>query len=203
MVVAMTIRQKNQNVPFNEERWNNWIESARESDYKNIEEAPPPVFIDMEEDVIIACYKLIKGFEIGRLTKEETLESLSKIGLITQQKVDTGDKDLDDIIDLVQSSLLGAFASFESYVENSYVDDAKADDLIKEAIEQEKNGNLDLALATVGKVGAKIMAGHSLNDEALIELKDGCVAEWLDGVESISAVLVSNIEYDDGSEDDE
>ena len=203
MVITMANRQKNQNVPFNEERWNNWIESAKESDYKNIEEAPPPVFMDMGEDVIIACYKLIRGFEIGRLAKEEMLESLAKIELITQKKVITGDEDLDDIIDLVQSSLIGAFASFECYVTNSFADDIKADDLIKEAIEQETKGNLDLALAIVGKIGAKIMTGNSLSDEAAIELNDSCVAEWLDGVESISAVLIGNVEYDDGSEEDE
>ncbi|HXY87206.1 MAG TPA: DUF2150 family protein [Candidatus Acidoferrales bacterium] len=199
----MAKRQKNQIVPFNEDRWNNWIELAKESDYKNIEEAPPPVFIDMEEDVIIACYKLIKGFEIGQVTKEETLESFAKIELITQKKINTGDEDLDDILDLVQSSLLGAFASFESYVTNSFVDDVKADDLIKEAVEQEKKGNLDRALEIVGKIGAKIMAGNSLSEEAVVELNDGCVAEWLDGIESISAVLISNIEYDDGSAEDE
>ncbi|HYA61005.1 MAG TPA: DUF2150 family protein [Candidatus Acidoferrum sp.] len=199
----MAKRQKNQIVPFNEDRWNNWIELAKESDYKNIEEAPPPVFIDMEEDVIIACYKLIKGFEMGRVTKEEMLESFAKIELITQKKINTGDEDLDDILDLVQSSLLGAFASFESYVTNSFVDDVKADDLIKEAVEQEKKGNLDCALEIVGKIGAKIMAGNSLSEEAVVELNDGCVAEWLDGIESISAVLISNIEYDDGSAEDE
>jgi len=203
MVITMAKRQKNQIVPFNEDRWNNWIELAKESDYKNIEEAPPPVFIDMEEDVIIACYKLIKGFEIGQVTKEETLESFAKIELITQKKINTGDEDLDDILDLVQSSLLGAFASFESYVTNSFVDDVKADDLIKEAVEQEKKGNLDRALEIVGKIGAKIMAGNSLSEEAVVELNDGCVAEWLDGIESISAVLISNIEYDDGSAEDE
>jgi hypothetical protein len=47
------------------------------------------------------------------------------------------------------------------------------------------------------------MAGNSLIDEAAIELNDSCVAEWLDGVESISAVLIGNVEYDDGSEEDE
>ncbi len=203
MVTTMAKRQKNQIVPFNEDRWNNWIELAKESDYKNIEEAPPPVFIDMEEDVIIACYKLIRGFEIGRVTKEEMLESFAKIELITQKKINTGDEDLDDILDLVQSSLIGAFASFESYVTNSFADDIKANDLIKEAVEQEKKGNLDRALEIVGKIGAKIMAGNSLSEEAVVELNDGCVAEWLDGVESISAVLIGNVEYDDGSEEDE
>ncbi len=46
---------KNLYVPFTEERWNNWIECTRQSDYKNMNEASTAVFIDMEEDVIIAC----------------------------------------------------------------------------------------------------------------------------------------------------
>ncbi len=191
---------KNLNVPFTEERWNNWIECTKQSDYKRMDETSTAVFVEMEEDVIIACCKLVRGFEIGKLTQDESLHAIKNIEAITQKRLDTGDDELDDLIGLIQASLVGAFASFESYVKNAYADSPSIDQLIKEALDQEKKGHLELALAIVGKVGARVIAGDSLSPEALAELEDSYVAEWLDGVDSIAAAVTSYIEYDSGDE---
>ena len=191
---------KNLYVPFTEERWRNWIDCARQSDYENMDETATTVFVEMEEDVIIACWKVVRGFEIGKLTREESLDGLQNIEAIIREKADTGDVELDDLIGLIQSSLVGAFASFESYMKASFADKASMDELIREALDQEKKGHFDLALAIVGKVGARVIAGEPLRQEAIAELEDGYVAEWLDGVDSISAAIASSIEYDSGEE---
>ncbi|HYA33318.1 MAG TPA: DUF2150 family protein [Candidatus Bathyarchaeia archaeon] len=191
---------KNLYVPFTQERWRNWIDHASQSDYKSMDESTTAVFVEMEEDVIIACCKVVRGFELGKLTREESLDGLQNIEGITQEKVDTGDPDLDDLVALIQSSLIGAFASFESYVKASFADKASMDELIREALDQEKKGHFDLALAIVGKVGARVIAGEPLQQEALAELEDSYVAEWLDGVDSISAAIASSIEFDSGEE---
>jgi hypothetical protein len=191
---------KNLFVPFTEERWINWVECAKQSDYKNMDETATKVFIDMEEDVVIACCKLVKGFEIGKLTREESLEGLHAIETITEKKTDTGDGELDELIGLIQASLVGAFVSFESYVKESFTDKPPIDELIREALDQEKKGHFDLALAIVGKIGARIIAGEALQQETIEELEDSFVAEWLDGVDSISAAITSSIEYDSGAE---
>jgi hypothetical protein len=187
-------------VPFNEERWRNWIDCARQSDFKNMDETATTVFVEMEEDVIIACCKVVRGFEIGKLTREESLDSLHNIEAITEEKTDTGDVELDDLVGLIQSSLVGAFASFESYVKASFADKASMDELIQDALDQEKKGHFDLALAIVGKVGARVIAGEALRQETIAELEDSYVAEWLDGVDSISAAISSSIEFDSGEE---
>lgn len=191
---------KNLFVPFTEERWSNWVECAKQSDYKDMGETATKVFIEMEEDVVIACCKLVKGFEIGKLTQEESLEGLHTIETITEKKTDTGDGELDELIGLIQASLVGAFVSFESYVKESFADKQPIDELIREALDQEKKGNFDLALAIVGKIGARVIAGEALQQETIEELEDSFVAEWLDGVDSISAAITSSIEYDGNEE---
>jgi hypothetical protein len=191
---------KHVNVPFTEERWNNWIECTKQSDYKNMDEKSTAVFVDMEEDVIIACCKLIRGFEIGKLSQDESLQAIKNIESITQKRLDTGDEQLNDLIELIQASLIGAFASFESYMKNTYADSPAINQLVQEALDQEKKGHLELALAIVGKVGARVIAGDSLNQDALADLEDSYVAEWLDGVDSIAAATTSYIEYDSGDE---
>ncbi|MGA3198115.1 MAG: DUF2150 family protein [Halobacteriota archaeon] len=191
---------KNLYVPFTEERWRNWIDCARQSDYKNMDETATTVFVEMEEDVIIACWKVVRGFEIGKLTREESLDGLQNIEAIIREKADTGDVELDDLVGLIQSSLVGAFASFESYMKASFADKASMDELIREALDQEKKGHFDLALAIVGKVGARVIAGEPLRQETIAELEDCYVAEWLDGVDSISAAIASSVEYDSGEE---
>jgi hypothetical protein len=191
---------KNFCVPFTEERWSNWLECAKQSDYKNMDETATKVFIEMEEDVVIACCKLVRGFEIGKLTREDSIEGLHAIETITEKKTNTDDGELDDLIGLIQASLVGAFVSFESYFNGSFADKPPMDQLIREALDQEKKGNFDLALAIVGKIGARVIAGEALHQEAIEELEDSYVAEWLDGVDSISAAISSSIEYDSGEE---
>ncbi|MGZ5502908.1 MAG: DUF2150 family protein, partial [Halobacteriota archaeon] len=117
---------------------------------------------------------------------------------ITEKKTNTGDGELDDLIALIQASLVGAFASFESYVGGSFVDKSPLDALIREALEQEKKENFDVALAIIGKIGARVIAGETLYQETIAELEDSFVAEWLDGVDSISAAIISSVEYDTG-----
>jgi hypothetical protein len=191
---------KNVSVPFTEGRWNNWIECAKESDYKKMDATSTTVFLEMEEDVIIACCKLVRGFEIGKLSREESLEGLRNIEAITQRKAITGDAELDDLVELVQASLVGAFASFESYIKESFSDKQPTDELIREALDQERKGNFDLALAIVGKIGARVIAGESLHQDTIATLEDSYVAEWLDGVDSISAAIATAIEYDGSAE---
>ncbi len=43
-----------------------------------------------------------------------------------------------------------------------------------------------------------MIAGETLYQETIAELEDSFVAEWLDGVDSISAAIVSSVEYDTG-----
>jgi hypothetical protein len=191
---------KNIFVPFTEERWSNWLECAKQSDYKNMDETATKVFVEMEEDVVIACCKLVKGFEIGKLTQEQSLDGLHTIETITEKETNTGDGELDELIGLIQASLVGAFVSFESYVKESFTDKPPIDELIREALDQEKKGHFDIALAIVGKIGARVITGEALQQETVEELEDSFVAEWLDGVDSVSATITSSIEYDSGAD---
>ncbi len=85
-------------------------------------------------------------------------------------------------------------------MKKTYADGPSVSQLVQEALDQEKKGHLELALAIVGKIGARVIAGDSLNQDTLADLEDSCVAEWLDGVDSIAAATASYIEYDSGDE---
>lgn len=67
------------------------------------------------------------------------------------------------------------------------------DELIAQAIEAEKGGNLEAALELVSQAGAKILAGQKF--EFNVDMPLGCVAEWVNGLDSISAAMVGGDDY--------
>ncbi|KKG15794.1 hypothetical protein EO97_10370 [Methanosarcina sp. 2.H.T.1A.15] len=50
--------------------------------------------------------------------------------------------------------------------------------------------------------GAIVLKGQSLPEEVMAELPYGIVAEWLDGIDSISAAMVGSDSYKEFDEDD-
>jgi hypothetical protein len=48
-----------------------------------------------------------------------------------------------------------------------------------------------------------VLKGQSLPEEIMAELPYGIVAEWLDGIDSISAAMVGSDSYKEFDEDDE
>ena len=73
------------------------------------------------------------------------------------------------------------------------------------AIEAEASDNLELALDYIAQCGAIVLKGKNLPEEVMSELPYGIVAEWLDGIDSISAAMVgsdSYKEFDEGDDED-
>jgi hypothetical protein len=98
---------------------------------------------------------------------------------------------------------MGALVAFECYVMGDYEEGANINELIKAAVDAEASNNLALALDYTAQCGAIVLKGQTLPEEVMAELPYGIVAEWLDGIDSISAAMVGSDSYKELDEDDE
>lgn len=193
---------------YTQKRWENWLGRARESGFQikeSEEEAgkESAIFVNMVDDVILACLKVIARFEKGMLSREKALEILAEIRDIVLSEVEPISEDINLMIDSVQTSLMGALIAFECYVMGDYDDGADIAELVKSAIEAESSDNLELALDYTAQCGALVLKGKSLPEEIMGDLPYGIVAEWLDGIDSISAAMVGSDSYKEFDEEDE
>ena len=190
-------------IPFyTEERWQNWINKVKESGFKLDDQEKGAVFVYMEDDVVLACLKVIAKYDKNLLSTDEALGDLTGIKEIVLKKVEPINEDIDMMIESVQLSLMGVFASCECYVEKAFEKTKSFDKLIKGAVEAEKEDNLGAALGYIAEIGANILAGGKLDEKSLDELPEGLVAEWLDGIDSISAAMVGDQSYRDDEPDE-
>jgi len=203
-------QEKNQ-VPYEfytQKRWENWLGRARESGFQIKEKEEESgkesaVFVNMVDDVILACLKVTARFDKGMLSRETALEILVEIRDIVLSEVEPISEDIDLMIDSVQTSLMGALIAFECYVMGDYDEGSNLDELIKAALDAEASDNLELALDYTAQGGALVLKGATLPEETMAELPYGIVAEWLDGIDSISAAMVGSDSYKQFDEDDD
>jgi hypothetical protein len=195
---------------YTQKRWENWLGRARESGFqiKESEEdagKESAIFVNMVDDVILACLKVTARLDKGMLSREKALEILAEIRDIVLSEVEPISEDINLMIDSVQTSLMGAIVAFECYVIGDYDEEANVVELAKLAIEAESSDNLELALDYTAQCGALVLKGKSLPEDLMADLPYGIVAEWLDGIDSISAAMVgseSYKEFDEGDDED-
>jgi hypothetical protein len=193
---------------YTQKRWENWLGRARESGFQikeSEEEAgkESAIFVNMVDDVILACLKVTARFDKGMLSREIALEILTEIRDIVLSEVEPISEDVDLMIDSIQTSLMGALVAFESYVMGDYDEGADIAELAKSAIEAEASDNLELALDYTALCGALVLKGKTLPEEVMADLPYGIVAEWLDGIDSISAAMVGSDSYKEFDEEDD
>jgi len=193
---------------YTQKRWENWLGRARESGFQikeSEEEAgkESAIFVNMVDDVILACLKVVARFDKGMLSREKSLEILAEIRDIVLSEVEPISEDINLMIDSVQTSLMGALIAFECYVMSDYDEGNDIAELVKLAIEAESSDNLELALDYTAQCGALVLKGNSLPEEVMADLPYGIVAEWLDGIDSISAAMVGSDNYKEFDEEDD
>jgi len=193
---------------YTQKRWENWLGRARESGFQIKESEDESgkesaIFVNMVDDVILACLKVVARFDKGMLSRETALEILAEIRDIVLSDVEPISEDINLMIDSVQTSLMGALIAFECYVMGDYDEGANIAELVKSAIEAESSDNLEIALDYTAQCGALVLKGNSLPEEVMADLPYGIVAEWLDGIDSISAAMVGSDSYKEFDEEDE
>ncbi|MCZ7355617.1 MAG: DUF2150 family protein [Candidatus Methanoperedens sp.] len=189
-------------IPFyTQERWQNWINKVKESGFKLDDEEKGAVFVYMEDDVVLACLKIIAKFDKNVISRDDALKYLSEIKEIVLYKIEPISEDIDIMLESTQLSLMGVFASCECYVEKAFEKTKTLGKLIKSAIQAEKEENMGAALGNIAEIGANLLAGGKLKEKDMEDVPEGLVAEWLDGIDSISAAMVGDTSYRDDEPD--
>ena len=193
---------------YTQKRWENWLGRAKESGFqiKEPEEdagKESVIFVNMVDDVILACLKVTARFDKGMLSREKALQITGEIRDIVLSEIEPISEDIDLMIDSIQTSLMGVFIAFECYIMGDYDEGANIEELIKVAVEAEASDDLELALDYTAQCGAIVLKGKSLPEEIMAELPYGIVAEWLDGIDSIAAAMVGSDSYKEFDEKDD
>lgn len=195
---------------YTEERWNNWINQVKESKFKIDPTAQGLgregiVFLDMEEDVILAICKVCGKLQHGYISKDDAAANLQNMKEIVLTKVEPMDEDKDQMIESVQSALVGVFAAAEFYIAGDFNAKDAPEKLILEADKAERADDLDKAFELVGRAGALVLSGKSFDSEKVFEKiqEASFVAEGVDGIDSIAAVLAGGIDYSEEADDED
>lgn len=193
---------------YTEGRWKNWLDQVRESNFKFDGSAEPQgkegaIFVNMEDDVILACLKVIAKYDRKLISQMDALEMIQKVRDIALAEVSPISEDADLMIESLQTSLISSFAACECYLRNEFDEKDSIEDLVKVALEAETSDDIEISLASVAEIGAHIMSGKELPENLLEDVPYGLVAEWLDGIESIAAAMVGSDSYKDDEDDDE
>lgn len=192
---------------YTAERWNNWINQVKESDFKFDESDEPQgkegaIFVNMEDDIVLACLKIIAKCEKKKVSPESALEYVAQIRDVALAEIDPISEDADMMVDSLQASLMGGFAACEAYLNGDYDNSVDIADLVKVAIEAEASDDIEIALGAVAEIGALVISGKELTEKVMEEVPYGLVAEWLDGIDSIAAAMVGSDSYKDDEADD-
>ena len=190
-------------IPFyTKERWQNWINQVKESNFKIDDQDKSAIFVYMTDDIILSCLKLTAKYDKGLLQKDDASKYLSEIKEIVLKKIEPISEDTDAMLESTQLSLTGVFASCECYMSKNFERTKSFGKLIKNAIQAEEKNDMDTALNNIAIIGANIFAGERLKENDLDKISsEGLVAEWLDGVDSLSVAMMGDTSYRDDEPD--
>ncbi|MDI9610039.1 MAG: DUF2150 family protein [Archaeoglobales archaeon] len=186
---------------YPESRLQNWINKIEESEVSENDLTSLSVFDQMLEDVIIACFSILNAVKDREIRKAEALRELEKISALFSKNYAFNSDLKADIFMLTTEAIKMSVESFKYYLEGKF-SKKSIKDLIKEAIENEKKGELDLAFDAIARVGAKVIKGEKLPDLNLPE--DFQILSWLDGIDAINMVVeLSKIDVSEETQEDE
>jgi hypothetical protein len=189
-------------VPFyTKERWQNWIYRVKESNFKIDDHSASDIFVSMIDDVVLSCLKIIAKYDKGLLQKDQAHKFISETKEIVLKKIESINDDTDAMLASTQISLIGVFASCELYIDKNFESKKSFGDLINNALKAEEKNDMGQALNYVATVGANIISGEKLSEKDLDNIPEGFVAEWLDGIDSISVAMMGDTSYKEDEPD--
>ncbi|MGC9514439.1 DUF2150 family protein [Methanocrinis sp.] len=188
-------------------RWQNWINKIKDSGFtlKESDEDPSAaVFVYAMDDVVLACLKVIARCEHGTISKEEAISTIDEIRDIVSERDESLGEDANLMLESLSTALTAVFLSSQRYIEGGYDKKTPLEDLVRKAVLAEEADRMEEALGTLSDIGARVIGGESLPEEAFADMPYCLTAELLDGIDAISAAQIGDDSYkeDDGSEDD-
>ncbi|MFP4632565.1 MAG: DUF2150 family protein [Halobacteriales archaeon] len=174
---------------YSEERWENWMESIRETELDPDDDDSALPFFNLQDDVTIACTKVLDAYDDGDLTEEDCLEGIQEIREVVMQEESFDDEEKEMLLEGVQTSLIGVLASCENYVANGAADDAEPEEYVDGAFEAEREEDLDAALGMVAEAGARVIEEEEFEAERFDDVEYGFVSEWVNGLSSLKEAV--------------
>jgi hypothetical protein len=94
---------------YNQERWDNWLNRLRESDFEvadDAEEMPEgfPALYNFGQDITVSVLKIVKLYQTGRFPKEETLERIAQVEAVIMSEAPQDQ--IEEIVESLQLSML-------------------------------------------------------------------------------------------------
>lgn len=184
---------------YNQERWDNWIATLRDSDFEmkpGSDEMPDgyTTLYNFSMDITIEVLKILRLYQNVRFSKEEALQKLNAVEAIVM--TDVTDEKVEEYIESLQLSLLVLFAACKRFLEGGYSTDIKA--LVKDG---KKAGDEDLekALSLAAEIGANVINGASCCGKYVKEELEqpGLFDEWLIEIESMHEAMTSLKNFDE------
>ena len=184
---------------YNQERWDNWIATLRESDFEvkpGSNEMPDgyTTLYNFSNDITIEVLKIIRLYQNNRFSKEEALQKLNAVETIVM--ADVKDEKVEEYIESLQLSLLALFAACKRFLEGGYSTDIKT--LVKDG-KKAGDEDLDTALSLAAEIGANVINGASCCGKYVkddIE-QPGLFDEWLIEIESMHEAMTSLKNFDE------
>jgi hypothetical protein len=184
---------------YNQERWDNWLNTLREADFEmkpGSEEMPEgyTTLYNFSMDITIEVLKIIRLFQNQRFSRVEALEKLNQVERIVM--ADVPDETIEEFVASLQLSMLVLFASCKKYLEGGYNTDVKT--LIKEG-KTAGDKHLEKALEIAADIGANVINGASCCGKYLKEdlEQPGLFDEWLIEIESMHEAMSSLKNFDE------
>ncbi|MHC1627200.1 MAG: DUF2150 family protein [Methanoculleaceae archaeon] len=183
---------------FSRERFNNWLNILKEASFdlpKSGEGIPEgySTLLSFTEDITISVMKIMRLFQNGRFTREETEKRLKEVEEIVMAPVDG---EIGDIVGSMQLNLLVLFAACRRYLEGDFDDDIKS--LVKEG---RKIGDSDpgSSLRLAAEIGAAVIGGASCCGRYLRSSERDLTIfdEWLNEIDLISNAMKSLSGFDE------
>jgi hypothetical protein len=184
---------------YNQERWDNWINTIRESDFtvKDGSEEMPEGFstlYNFSMDITIEVLKIIRLFQNNRFSNEDALLKLNQVESIIM--ADVKDETIEEYIESLQLSMVVLFAGCKRFLEGTYSTDIKT--LVKDG-KKAGDENLETALEIAAEIAANVINGAACCGKYIkddIE-QPGLFDEWLIEVESMHEAMVSLKNFDE------
>ena len=184
---------------YNQERWDNWITTLRESDFTvkpGSEEMPEgyTTLYNFSTDITIEVLKIIRLFQNNRFSKEESLQRLNQVEAIVM--ADVKDEIIDEYVESLQLSMLVLFAGCKRFIEGQYSNDIKT--LVRDG-KKAGDENLETALGIAAEIAANVINGATCCGKYIkddIE-QPGLFDEWLIEIESMHEAMASLKNFDE------
>lgn len=185
---------------YSNERWNNWLAQVKESGFELKEDDEDAgksgeIFVNMEDDINLACLKVIAKFDNKEFSPDGAIDALTEIRNVVLTPIDPISETIDLMIDSLQTSLIGVFASCEYYIDNGADNSVDLIELIKKAVSSEENNDPGAALSYIAALGANVLKGTEISDKMISDIPYGLVAEWMDGLDSLAAAMMGDDSY--------